>query len=114
MDSRYVGASFEGAAGAVWANAAALTKTPASQRVEIVTVRPKARDNRKGVKGVLVPQEFSAVHMGDARALCIVCPYRADIELRRLSQRPAEWVPMSRELFTVVRRAVEIAEASRG
>lgn len=40
--------------------------------------------------------------------------YRADSELRGLERRPGEWVPVSAELFAVLARAVEIAQASAG
>lgn len=40
--------------------------------------------------------------------------YRDDSELRRLDARPQEWIPASEELFAVLARAVEIAEATGG
>ena len=40
--------------------------------------------------------------------------YREDSELRRLDARPQEWIPASEELFAVLARAVEIAEATHG
>jgi thiamine biosynthesis lipoprotein len=40
--------------------------------------------------------------------------YRPDSELRRLERRPREWVPVSRELFSIVAHAIEIARATDG
>jgi FAD:protein FMN transferase len=40
--------------------------------------------------------------------------YRDDSELRTLERRAGEWTPVSRELFDVLARAVEIAEATGG
>jgi FAD:protein FMN transferase len=85
------------------------------------------------------PLEFSQVHMGmpvrlvlhaaspDAAPLAagaaferiaaldrMMSDYRDDSELRRLDARPLEWIPVSEELFAVLTRAVEIAEATGG
>jgi FAD:protein FMN transferase len=85
------------------------------------------------------PLEFSQVHMGmpvrlvlhaaspDAARLAagaaferiaaldrMMSDYRDDSELRRLDARPLEWIPVSEELFAVLTRAVEIAEATGG
>jgi thiamine biosynthesis lipoprotein len=40
--------------------------------------------------------------------------YRDDSELRRLDARPLTWVPVSKELFVVLTRAIEVAEATGG
>lgn len=40
--------------------------------------------------------------------------YRPDSELRGLEDRAREWVPVSRELFLTIERAVEIASATDG
>jgi FAD:protein FMN transferase len=85
------------------------------------------------------PFEFSQVHMGmrvrlvlhtaspDAARLAaaaafdrigtldrMMSDYRDDSELRRLDARPLEWISASSELFAVLTRAVEIAEATGG
>ncbi|MCA1558698.1 MAG: FAD:protein FMN transferase [Acidobacteria bacterium] len=85
------------------------------------------------------PHEFVAVHMGmpvrivmyttDESAArvaasaafariaaldAMMSDYRPDSEVRRLARRPREWVTVSAELFTVVRRAVDIARATDG
>ena len=83
--------------------------------------------------------EFSQVHMGMRVRLVLHAPgdgtarraaaaafdriaaldrmmsdYRDDSELRRLDARPQEWIPASEELFAVLTRAVEIADATGG
>ena len=40
--------------------------------------------------------------------------YRPDSELRRLEHRPREWISVSRELFSIVARALEISRATGG
>lgn len=85
------------------------------------------------------PYEFTQVHMGlpvrlsfyaadDAQARNaarlaferiatldrMMSDYRPDSELRRLETQPGQRVVVSRELFAVVRRAVEISRASAG
>jgi FAD:protein FMN transferase len=85
------------------------------------------------------PFEFSQVHMGmpvrlvlhaassEAARLAaasafdriavldrMMSDYRDDSELRRLDARPLEWIPASPELFAVLTRAVEIAQATGG
>lgn len=44
----------------------------------------------------------------------IMSDYRPESEVRRLERRPGEWVVVSEELFHVLTRAVEIAEATGG
>jgi FAD:protein FMN transferase len=85
------------------------------------------------------PLEFSQVHMGMPVRLVLhaaspdaahpaagaafariaaldrmMSDYRDDSELRRLDARPLEWIPVSAELFAVLTRAGEIAEATGG
>ena len=40
--------------------------------------------------------------------------YRPDSELRRLQQRPGEWISLTTELFTVLATALQVARASDG
>lgn len=86
-----------------------------------------------------VRREFSELHMGvevrivlyapdDPRARSaaraafariaeledIMSDYRPESEVRRLERRPAEWVPVSEELFHVLARGLQVAEATDG
>ena len=44
----------------------------------------------------------------------IFSDYRSDSEIVRLAARPREWVPVSAELFEVLRIALEVAESTEG
>ena len=44
----------------------------------------------------------------------IMSDYRPESELRRLERRPDEWVPVSKPLFYILGRSVEIAERTDG
>ncbi|MEX2154980.1 MAG: FAD:protein FMN transferase [Gemmatimonadaceae bacterium] len=44
----------------------------------------------------------------------IMSDYRPESELRRIERRPSEWVKVSEELFQVLARAVEVADATDG
>jgi thiamine biosynthesis lipoprotein len=49
-----------------------------------------------------------------ARLEDVMSDWRAGSELRRLERRPGVWVPVSRPLFAVLARAVDVARASDG
>ena len=83
-------------------------------------------------------QEYTEVHMGMPVRIVLYAPagqgraaarrafdriatldrmmsdYRADSELRRLQERPQEWVAVSAELFDVLTRSAAIASATGG
>jgi thiamine biosynthesis lipoprotein len=103
-----------------------------------------AQTPRAAVSGALVSdtpvrREYAEVHMGVATRLVLYAPddrraraaaraafdriarledvmsdWRAESELRRLERRPGVWVPVSRPLFAVLARAVDVARASGG
>jgi thiamine biosynthesis lipoprotein len=91
------------------------------------------------VRAAPVRREFAELHMGvetrvvlyarddrSARAAAraafdrvaaledIMSDYRPASEVRRLARRPGDWVPVSREFFAVLARAVDVAQASDG
>ncbi|MDH3498281.1 MAG: FAD:protein FMN transferase [Gemmatimonadota bacterium] len=92
-----------------------------------------------GRLGAQVRREFTQVHLGVPVRIVLYAPddsaarpaaraafariaaledkmsdYRPASELRRLETRPGEWVPVSRNLFAVLARAIEIAGVSDG
>jgi thiamine biosynthesis lipoprotein len=73
------------------------------------------------VRVVLYGGDEHAVHAAATAAFAriaaldqMMSDYRPDSELRRLEDRPGEWVPVSPELFTVMARAVDIARTTDG
>jgi FAD:protein FMN transferase len=90
-------------------------------------------------QGALLPHEFTQVHMGMpvrmrfyaatdevaqatataafARIAALdqnLSDYRPDSELRKLGETPATWSVVSPELFDVLARSIEVADASNG